>query len=138
MILANRYNYPAEFLKNSQEALETALGTAPLYKEWRAYDPGPGASLDARYDALPELTKKAMREHFPQGMVPNYSSVEEGLAREEIEYTFTSGTTEERVINIWDQNWWDSSEAASWKLNSHTARLDYPQKEAKLASALNI
>jgi phenylacetate-coenzyme A ligase PaaK-like adenylate-forming protein len=138
MILANRYNYPAEFLKNSQEALETALGTAPLYKEWRAYDPGPGASLDARYDALPELTKKATREHFPQGMVPNYRSVEEGLAREEIEYTFTSGTTEERVINIWDQNWWDSSEAASWKLNSHTARLDYPQKEAKLASALNI
>jgi phenylacetate-coenzyme A ligase PaaK-like adenylate-forming protein len=138
MILADRYHYPAEYFKQSQAALETALGTAPLYMEWSVFDPGPGASLDSRFDALPELTKKAMREHFPQGLVPNGRNIEEGLEQEEIEYTFTSGTTEERVINIWDQHWWDSSEAASWKLNAHTARLDYPQKEAKLASSLNV
>lgn len=138
MILADRYHYPAEYIKNSQNALETALGTATLYMEWRAFDPGPGAALDARYDALPELTKKAMREHFPQGLVPNGRNIEEGHEQEEIEYTFTSGTTEERVINIWDQNWWDRSEAASWKLNAHTASLNYPQREAKLASSLNV
>lgn len=138
MILVNRYNYPVEFLKNSKRALETALGTAPAYENWKALDPGPEVPLDARYDAMPELTKRAMREHFPQGLVPDYRSVEEGLAQEEIEYTFTSGTTEEKVINIWDQAWWDRSEAASWKLNAHTALLDYPQKEAKLASSLNV
>jgi phenylacetate-coenzyme A ligase PaaK-like adenylate-forming protein len=79
-----------------------------------------------------------MREHFPQGLVPNHLRVEDGLAREEIEYTFTSGTTSEKVVNIWNQAWWNDSETASWRLNAHTARLDYPQREAKLASALNV
>jgi phenylacetate-coenzyme A ligase PaaK-like adenylate-forming protein len=138
LILENRYNYSEEFYKKSKDALETALDTAPLYKSWKAFDPGPESALDARYDALPELTKKEIREHFPQGLVPGYRNVEDGLAREEIEYTFTSGTTEEKVVNIWNQSWWDSSEAASWKLNAHTANLDYPQKEAKLASSLNV
>jgi phenylacetate-coenzyme A ligase PaaK-like adenylate-forming protein len=138
MILADRFNYPEEYQKRSLDALETALDTAPLYREWRPCDPGEEAPLDARYDALPELTKQAMRDNFPLGLVPNGRSVEDGLDREEIEYTFTSGTTGDRVVNIWDQNWWNSSEASSWKLNAHTARLDYPQKEAKLASSLNI
>ena len=138
MILENRYHYSHEFLQRSKEALETALDTAPLYHEWRVFDPGPEAPLGTRFDALPELTKKAMREHFPQGLVPNGRSVEAGLASEEIEYTFTSGTTDEKVINLWNQDWWDRSEAASWKLNAYTARLSYPQREAKLASSLNV
>jgi phenylacetate-coenzyme A ligase PaaK-like adenylate-forming protein len=138
MNIADRYNFPTEYQNKSQMALETALTSVPFYKNWRVYDPGLGASLDSRYAAMPELTKKAIRESFPQGLVPEYLCVADSLARDEIEYTFTSGTTEERVINLWNQNWWNSSEAASWKLNAHTACLDYPQKEAKLASALNI
>ncbi|HEX3045798.1 MAG TPA: hypothetical protein VHY08_13655 [Bacillota bacterium] len=138
MTIANRYFYPAEYQKKSLAALEIALETAPLYQDWRTLDPGPGTALDQRYAALPELTKKAMREHFPNGLVSNHLRVEDGLARNEIEYTFTSGTTDEKVVNLWNQSWWYNSEAASWKLNVHTARLDYPQKEAKLASALNV
>ena len=138
MAVTNRYFYSTEYQKKSLNALKTALGTAPLYQNWRILDPGPGTSLDLRYAALPELTKKAMREHFPQGLIPNHLRVEDGLVRDEIEYTFTSGTTEEKVINLWNQKWWNASEAASWRLNSHTARLDYPQKDAKLASSLNI
>jgi len=138
MILANRYNYMEEFHDKSREALETALRTAPAYKSLNTIDPGPGAALDDRYDAIPALTKQIMRDHFPDGLVPNYRNVDDGLRRDEIEYTFTSGTTGERVVNIWDQDWWNRSEAASWKLNAHLARLDYPQKEAKLASSLNV
>lgn len=138
MAIVDRYVFTPEYRKRSLKALQTALETAPVYSDWRVFDPGPGAAIDERYASLPELTKKAMREHFPQGLVPNNLNVEDGLARDEIEYTFTSGTTEEKVINLWNQEWWYASEAASWKLNSHTARLQYPQKEAKLASALNI
>ncbi|HBF39886.1 MAG TPA: hypothetical protein DDW50_21570 [Firmicutes bacterium] len=138
MNITSRYFYPAEYQKKSLEALEIAMGTAPLYEDWRALDPGLGTALDQRYAALPELTKKAMREHFPQGLVPNHLQVQDGLARNEIEYTFTSGTTEEKVVNLWNQTWWNQSEAASWKLNAHTACLDYPQKYAQLASALNV
>ena len=138
MILAERYNYPDEFHQKSLDALETALNTAPAYKKWKELDPGPDAPLDIRYDAVPELTKEIMREHFPLGLVPNYRDIEAGLIKDEIEYTFTSGTTGDRVINIWDQSWWNRSEAASWKLNANLARLEYPQREAKLASSLNV
>ena len=138
MILANRYNYPVEYYQKSAITLETALNTAPAYRSWKNFDPGPSAFIDQRYDAMPELTKQIIRDHFPSGLVPNYRDVEKGLELGEIEYTYTSGTEGERVINIWDQAWWDAGEAASWKLNSHLARLDYPQKEAKLASSLNI
>ncbi len=138
MIRADRYHYPAAFLDRSQATLTTALGSVPLYKHWRIFDPGSQAPLDVRYDALPELTKKAMREHFPQGLVANRLDVAAALARNEINYTFTSGTAEEKVINLWNQDWWDRAEAASWQLNAHTAHLEYPQREAKLASSLNV
>ena len=138
MDILNRFHYPDAYQKKSLVALEAALGTAPLYESWRAYDPGPKASIDARYAALPELTKQQMRDNFPLGLVTDHRNVEDALARDEIEYTFTSGTTSDRVINLWNQNWWNSAEAASWKLNAHTARLSYPQKEAKLASSLNV
>ena len=138
MILSNRYNYPPAFYQKSLETLETALKTAPAYHAWNDFDSGAGAGLDERYDAMPELTKELIRNHFPAGLVPNHRDVEEGLNREEIEYTFTSGTTGERVVNIWDQHWWDAAEAAAWKLNAHLAWFSYPQKEAKLASSLNV
>ena len=138
MILAERYHYPASFYQKSLETLETALNTAAAYQPWKAFDPGAGAPVDQRYDAMPELTKQIIRDNFPRGLVPNHRDVDEGLRLEEIEYTFTSGTTGERVINIWDQAWWDAAEAASWKLNASLAKLAYPQKEAKLASSLNV
>ena len=138
MILANRYNYSDSFYEKSVETLETALNSVPAYGAWKAFDPGPQAPVDQRYDAMPELTKQIIRDHFPAGLVPNCRDPEEGLRLGEIEYTFTSGTTSERVVNIWNQSWWDAAEAASWKLNSRLAALDYPQKEAVLASSLNI
>ncbi|MCL2670040.1 MAG: hypothetical protein FWE89_05080, partial [Syntrophaceae bacterium] len=138
MIMANRYNYSAEFYEKSLEVLETALNTVPAYSDWKVFDPGPEVPVDERYDVMPELTKQMIRDHFPAGLVPNFRNVDDGLLREEIEYTFTSGTAGERVVNIWDQNWWDAAEASSWKLNAHTARLNYPQREAKLASSLNV
>ena len=138
MILADRFYYPPEFHKKSLIAFETALGTARAYAPWRLFDPGAGSHIDERYDAVPELTKQMIRDHFPTGLLPNGKNIEKGLLSEEVEYTYTSGTTGDRVINIWDQNWWDRAEASSWKLNAHTAKMPYPQREAKLASSLNV
>jgi len=45
-----------------------------------------------------------------------------GLRLGEIEYTFTSGTTGDRVINIWDQNWWDADLARYGLHQSATQR----------------
>ena len=138
MILADRYNYPADFYEKSKEAFETAIYTAPAYKPWRAADPGKTAPICARYAAVPELTKQMIRDNFPAGLAPGHKDLNAGLLNGDVDFTFTSGTTGDRVVNIWDQNWWDRAEAASWKLNAHMAGMAYPQRQAKLASSLNV
>lgn len=138
MILADRFHYPADFLDKCESTLAMAFEHVPLYREWKRLDPGRDFTLDQRFDALPALTKADMRAHFPDGLMPDAKNLREGLRSGDIQYTFTSGTTSEKVVNIWDQNWWDRSEASSWKLNHHMAPLAHPQKQAKLASALNV
>ena len=138
MILADRFHYPPDFAKRCESVLDMALAHVPVYQNWRQFDPGPGAPLDRRFDALPPLTKADMRASFPRGLMPDCQDLDEGLRTEAVEYTFTSGTTSDRVVNIWDQDWWNRSEASSWKLNRFAAELQYPQRTAKLASSLNV
>jgi phenylacetate-CoA ligase len=130
--------FSREYYQHSRDTLNTALDTVPAYRTWSAFDPGREACVDERYAALPLLTKKDMREHFPQGLVPDNRRVAEGLEIGEIEYVQTNGTTSEKVTNLWNQSWWNASEASSWKLNTHTAQLDHSCREAQLASALSV
>jgi phenylacetate-coenzyme A ligase PaaK-like adenylate-forming protein len=130
--------YPDKYYKDSIEALTIALDTAPAYRSWRQFDPGRDASIDERYSAMPVLAKKDIREHFPHGVVPHGRSLTEGIENGEIEFVETSGTTAEKITNVWNQLWWNASEAASWKLNIHTSHLDHSFREAQLASALSV
>jgi phenylacetate-coenzyme A ligase PaaK-like adenylate-forming protein len=131
-------NFPDKYYKDSIEALTIALDTAPAYRSWRHFDLGKDASIDERYAAMPVLGKKDIREHFPGGVVPHGRSLTEGIENGEISFVETSGTTAEKVTNVWNQLWWNASEAASWKLNAHTAHLDHTFREAQLASALSV
>jgi phenylacetate-CoA ligase len=121
------------------ETLETALNRTPLYNEWRLFDPGEEAPVDARYAALPMLAKTDIRTHFPYGVVPRGLDLDAALARGEISFVQTSGTADESLTNLWDQQWWNASERASWALNSHSAGvLTGSHPEAILASALSV
>ena len=79
-----------------------------------------------------------MRASFPSGLVPSGRDVAQGLRNNDIEYTFTSGTTGDKVINLWNQEWWHASEMASWQLNPALRKLSYPPRQATLASSLNV
>jgi phenylacetate-coenzyme A ligase PaaK-like adenylate-forming protein len=68
---------------------------------------------------MPSFTKKDIRDSFPQGLLPPGRNINLGLAEKEIQLVETSGTTDDKVTNIWNQKWWDASERASWQLNSH-------------------
>jgi phenylacetate-coenzyme A ligase PaaK-like adenylate-forming protein len=135
-----KQQFTPEYYKKSLEILETSLGQLGAYQSWRAYDPGANHHVDKRYAALPALTKKDIREHFPLGFVPPGHDYQKGLDSGEIQLASTSGSSDAiRVTNIWYQPWWDTAEKASWKLNSHTARLatgDHP--EAILVNARNV
>jgi phenylacetate-coenzyme A ligase PaaK-like adenylate-forming protein len=121
------------------EALQTALNCTPMYEAWRTCDPGENASIDARYAALPILTKADIRTHFPYGLVPTGLDLDDAIARGEVSFVPTSGTADEALINIWNQDWWNRSEKASWSLNAHAARILTGQhREAILASALSV
>jgi phenylacetate-coenzyme A ligase PaaK-like adenylate-forming protein len=129
-----------EYYRKSLDILETSLNQLSAYKDWRAFDPGPEHSIDKRYAAMPALTKNDIREHFPRGFVPAERNIEKGLANGEINFVKTSGSSDAfRVTNIWNQQWWDASEEASWELNSHASQLATgSHAEAILANARNV
>ncbi len=133
------FNYPADYDRRAEEMLNFAFDKVPYYREhWAKYDIGRDKPVDERFAALPILTKAAMRQYFPAGAVPDGMDIDAGLENDEIEYTFTSGTTGDKVINLWHQPWWHAAEMDSWKLNPNLAKLTYPPKQATLASSLNV
>lgn len=132
-------HFSAEYHARSREILDHALKELSAYRSWRAFDPGTEFPVDARYAAMPALTKKGIRDHFPDGFVPSGKDTKQGLDRGEIEFVKTSGTTDVSVTNIWNQRWWDESERSSWKLNSHAARSSTgTHHEAILANPVNV
>lgn len=112
-------HYDPLYAQRCSQALDDALYATPAYQAWRPFDPGPTSAAFARLAALPVLTKHDLRTHGPQGFVPHQRSIDEGLSAGEIELVATSGTTSDQVVNVWDQRWWDATEAASWQLNAH-------------------
>jgi len=121
------------------ETLETALNLVPMYDSWRQLDPGEDAPVDTRYAALPALSKPDIRKHFPYGIVPRGLDLDAALAGGEVSFVQTSGTADESLTNLWNQEWWNASERASWALNAHAARvLTGTHREAILASALSV
>jgi phenylacetate-CoA ligase len=136
----NQPRFSKEYIQKSTSLLEYAMKNLGAYKSWQALDPGLGQDIAERYAALPVITKKEIRENFPQGFVPPDKDVEKGIERGEINFVKTSGSSDTfRVTNIWNQPWWDASERASWMLNSDAARLatgNHP--EAILVNARNV
>ncbi len=135
----NRFHYPQDCQKTSEDMLNFALDNVPYYREhWSRYEIGREKPIDERYAAMPILTKAAMRKYFPAGAVPDGMDIDVGLESDNIEYTFTSGTTGDKVVNLWHQPWWHAAEMGSWNLNSNLKKLKYPPKQATLASSLNV
>jgi phenylacetate-CoA ligase len=135
----NNVPFQWDYDRRSLETLETALGTTPMYESWKLFDPGERYAVDVRYHALPLLNKDDIRAHFPRGVVPRGLDLEDALARGEISFVHTSGTEDEALENIWNQQWWDASERASWKLNAVASRVATGlHREAILASALSV
>jgi phenylacetate-CoA ligase len=124
---------------HSTALLERALRDVAFYRRWQPYDPGRGHPPATRYAAMPVLTKQDLREHSLHNFVPSDRDLDRGLASGEIALVTTSGTTGDRVTNIWNQTWWDASERASWQLNSHAAAIATgDHREAILTSSLSV
>jgi len=130
-----KWRFTPGYYRRSADALNTALNKVAVYAPWKAFDPGPDYPIDVRFAAMPGLTKKDIRDHFPKGMLPPDMDINRGLSDGEIELVDTSGTTEEKITNIWNQKWWDASERSSWRFNSGFDRIVYGEhREALLVN----
>jgi phenylacetate-coenzyme A ligase PaaK-like adenylate-forming protein len=131
-------HFSSDYQLLSKTALETALHRVPAYQHWRTLDDGPTAPIDKRFSALPVISKRDLRQYSWRNFVPNGLDINKAMQNGSIELVNTSGTTQERVTNVWYQPWWNESEAASWHYNIHTATLPLGNhKEAILTSPLN-
>lgn len=131
--------FSEEYNQRSLHVLEKALCDVTFYRRWQGFDPGRDKTIDLRYAAMPVLKKSDIREHPLQDFLPRDRDIDIGLSNGEIEFVKTSGTTSEMVTNIWNQDWWDASERASWSLNSYTAEVaNGVHREAILTSSLSV
>src|SRR4030043_5977 len=136
---SDKWNFSEEYYEKSLNTLNISLNSIPAYRKWQPYDPGPEFDVDTRYQSLPVLHKTQIREYFPDGLAPPERDVKRALENGEIGLAHTSGSSDISVTNIWNQEWWDASERASWKLNSiarEIATVTHP--EAILANPLNV
>ncbi|MBN1643540.1 MAG: hypothetical protein JW856_01780 [Dehalococcoidales bacterium] len=118
-----KLGFSPEYYERYAAVLNTALSKVAMYRPWKSLDPGPEYPVDVRFAAMPVLIKKDIRDNFPHGVLPSDMDIERGLASGEIQLAETSGTTDDRITNIWDQKWWDASERASWQLNSYMSEI---------------
>ena len=133
------WNFSPEYYHQSTDALNLALDKIAVYESWKELDPGRDRPIDVRFAAMPALTKKDIRDHFPRGMLPPGLDLKKALTAGEIELVDTSGTTDDKITNIWNQKWWDASERSSWRYNSHFEKIDYDRhREAILANPRNV
>jgi phenylacetate-coenzyme A ligase PaaK-like adenylate-forming protein len=133
------WRFSPGYYSQSLDVLETSINQVSAYNKWRTYDPGREYPVDMRYKAMPSLNKIDIRDNFPDGFVPADRDVRRALEKREIGLASTSGSSDISVTNIWNQEWWDASEKASWKLNSYASKIatgSHP--EAILANPLNV
>lgn len=134
-----KWKYTPEYYAISLRTLDVAMARVAVYQNWKSLDPGPSYNIDSRFNALPVLTKKDIRENFPRGMLPDDRDLNLGIARGEVNLVGSSGTTDDKITNIWNQAWWDASEKASWKLNSHMSQIATgTHREAILVNPKNV
>ena len=129
--------------KPLRSRIGSSLGTGPLPHQglYPLASPGPGQRriVDERYAALPLTDKTFIRAAFPDGLVPEGKDLSFGLRSGEVELVSTTGTTDEKVTNVWNQGWWDFLERESWRLNAIMAGVCTGEhREAILASARNV
>lgn len=72
-------------------------------------------------------------------MLPYDCDLDQGINDGEITLVETSGTTDDKITNIWNQKWWDASEIASWKLNFYMSQIATgSHNEAILSNPINV
>ena len=112
--------------------LERAL---PRWRQRPIYrDRLQGIELFAGFGGLPFITKRDLREGFPENFFGSNASLEALTAGNRVEIEYTSGTSDERLPVVFGKSWWNEQEERALRLNSVVARVLDEHPDARRAT----
>lgn len=123
--ILRRLDFATSHWEDLRATLDHCARRVPLY---RGIVP-PDAQLDSpeasqiALHRFPVLTKERVQHAFPHGFVPEGRALGEALARRDVTFVGTSGTSGERAQVLWHQPWWDAQERDGFAVHPLTRAL---------------
>src|SRR5438128_8991300 len=94
-----------------------------LLPRWREVPMYQNTLGQLTFSQLPVITKREIRENFPQNFLGANQSLDTLLENKIVELEHTSGTSDERTPVIFGRGWWNKQEAAVLLLNAFVANV---------------
>jgi phenylacetate-CoA ligase len=94
-----------------------------LVPQWREVPLYRKALVPENFSRLPLITKRELRENFPQNFLRAGQNLDALLESKSVELEYTSGTSEERTAVLFGRGWWNEQEARVLRLNGFVAQV---------------
>jgi phenylacetate-coenzyme A ligase PaaK-like adenylate-forming protein len=94
-----------------------------LLPRWRQVPLYHGAPPQPDFFRLPLISKRDLRENFPQNFLRAGQNLDALLENKSVELEHTSGTSEERTAVLFEHGWWNAQEARVLRLNSFVGKI---------------
>ena len=91
----------------------------PRWRDVPLYQAAPASE----FSSLPLISKRELRENFPNNFLRAGQNLEQLLEDKSVELEHTSGSSEERTAVLFGRGWWNEQEARVLRLNPFVARV---------------
>jgi phenylacetate-CoA ligase len=81
------------------------------------------AALASGFSSLPQISKRELRENFPNNFLRAGQNLDALLESKLVELEHTSGSSEERTAVLFGRGWWNEQEARVLRLNRFVAQV---------------
>jgi len=113
----------AENPSEPADAVDRFVRLAEFYPRWREVPLYRDALLTGDFSGLPLITKREIRNNFPDNFLRAGQKLDLLLAEKSVELEHTSGTSDERTAVLFARGWWDAQEERVLRLNGFIASI---------------
>ena len=111
----------AENPSEPDAAADRFVRLAKFFSRWREVPLYRDALLTGDFSRLPLITKREIRNNFPDNFLRAGQKLDALLAEKSVELEHTSGTSDERTAVLFARGWWDAQEERVLRLNGFIA-----------------
>ena len=112
---------PTEIISEPVEPDAHFARLAEFYSRWREVPLYREALVAGGFSRLPLITKREIRQNFPNNFLRTDQNLDALLAEKSVELEHTSGTSDERTAVLFARGWWDAQEERVLRLNNFIA-----------------